>query len=304
MRKAFALPSGTTAMSTLIRQAPAKVNLGLAVHRKRPDGYHDISTIFLKISLADTLHFEAMPRDIVVRCDHPEVPGDARNLVYQAAAALQPLAPGRGVRLHLQKAIPVAAGLGGGSSDAAATLLGLNALWELHLSPAELLQYARRLGADVPFFLLPTVAALGRGRGDELEPVACPQPFFLVLVKPRVAVSTAWVYHQLTFELTPRVNHTNILKPYLESGDIASLGAACCNDLEAVVLPHFPVVQDVKHALQQPGVLGVCMSGSGPTVYALCPSHRVAHEVAEAIQHQAWDVWVCHPWSDAIPDLT
>ena len=97
-----------------MRQAPAKVNLGLAVQRKRPDGYHDIATLFLKISLADTLIFEAMPREIVVTCDHPEIPHDARNLVYKAAARLHPLAPGRGVHIRLQKAIPVAAGLGGG----------------------------------------------------------------------------------------------------------------------------------------------------------------------------------------------
>lgn len=291
-------------MSIIIRQAPAKVNFGLAVHRRRPDGYHDICTIFLKISLADTLRFEDVPRDIVVHCDHPEVPSDARNLVYQAAAALQPLAPGRGVRLHLQKAIPVAAGLGGGSSDAAATLLGLNALWELRLAPAALLPYARRLGADVPFFLLPTVAALGQGRGDELTPIACAPQLFLVLVRPRVAVSTAWVYRQLTFELTQRVNHINILKQYLEAGDIARLGAAFFNDLEAVVLPHFSVVQDARHALRQPGVHGVCMSGSGPTVYALCSSHHVAHEVAATVQHREWDVWVCQPWSDAALDPT
>ena len=290
-------------MSILIRQAPAKINLGLAVHRRRPDGYHDISTIFLKISLTDTLRFTDIRRDIVIHCNHPEVPSDARNLIYQAAAALQPLVPGRGVRLHLQKAIPVAAGLGGGSSDAAATLLGLNTLWELGLSLTDLVPYARRLGADVPFFLLQTVAAFGQGRGDELEPIACPQRFFLVLVRPRVAVSTAWVYRQLTFELTQRVNHTNILRQCLESGDIARLGGACFNDLEAVVLPGFPVVQEVKHALMKPGVYGVCMSGSGPTVYALCPSRDAAHEVAAAIQPRAWDVWVCHPWSDATLDL-
>jgi 4-diphosphocytidyl-2-C-methyl-D-erythritol kinase len=286
-------------MAIVIRQAPAKVNLGLAIHGRRPDGYHDLSTIFLKISLADTLRFEDIPQEIVVHCDHPEVPSDARNLVYQAAAALQPLAPGRGVRLQLHKAIPIAAGLGGGSSDAAATLLGLNALWELHLEPAALLPYARRLGADVPFFLLPTVAALGRGRGDELEPMAHVPRLFLVLARPRVAVSTAWVYRQLTFELTQQGNHTNILTQCLEAGDIVRLGAAFFNDLEAVVLPHFPVVQDVKHALRQPGVHGVCMSGSGPTVYALCSSHQVAHEVAAAVRHRAWDVWVCQPWSDA-----
>jgi 4-diphosphocytidyl-2-C-methyl-D-erythritol kinase len=287
----------------LLMPAPAKVNLGLAVHRRRPDGYHDISTLFLKISLADEVRLTAQPREIVVRCEHPDVPNDARNLVYRAAGVLQPLAPGQGVDLALQKTIPVAAGLGGGSSDAAATLLGLNTLWGLGLSLAELAPYAARLGADVPLFLLPAVAAMGYGRGDELEPVGCPRTFYLVLVKPPLAVSTAWVYQQLRFELTAPPKDTTILRQCLESGDIEGLGAACFNDLEAVVLRHFPVVQDVKRALTQPGVCGVCMSGSGPTVYALCPSWDVAHEVASAVRQRGWDVWVCCPWQKATSEL-
>ena len=161
-----------------------------------------------------------------------------------------PCAPGYGVHIRLQKAIPVAAGLGGGSSDAAAALLGLNALWDLRLSSAELLRYGSRLGADVPFFLLPTNAALGLGRGDELEPMSCPWEFFLVLVTPPLAVSTAWVYQHFRFGLTQTPNNTNILKQHLESGDIASLGGGLFNDLETVVLPRFPVVQEVKQCPQ------------------------------------------------------
>lgn len=282
----------------MICPAPAKVNLGLAVHRRRPDGYHDIATLFVKISLVDEVRLTARPRDIVVHCAHPEVPSDARNLVHRAAVALQPLAPGQGVYVGLRKTIPVAAGLGGGSSDAAATLKGLNILWHLGLSTSELAMYAARLGADVPFFLLPTVAAMGYGRGDALEPVACPHIFYLVLVKPPIAVSTAWVYQQLRFELTGPPKDTTILKQCLESGDIEGLGAACFNDLEAVVLRHVPVVQEVKRALMRPGVYGVCMSGSGPTVYALCPSWDVAHEVAAAVRQRGWGVWVCQPWQN------
>jgi len=288
----------------LIVQAPAKVNLGLAVHRRRPDGYHDISTLFLKISLVDAVRLTVQPREIVVHCEHPEVPSDARNLVHRAAVALQPLAvPRQGVHVALEKTIPVAAGLGGGSSDAAATLLGLNTLWQLGLSSAELAPYAARLGADVPLFLTPTVAAMGYGRGDELEPVACPRTFYLVLVKPPIAVSTAWVYQQLRFELTAPPKDTNILRQCLESGDIEGLGVACFNDLEAIVSRHFPIVQDVKRALVQPGVCGVCMSGSGPTVYALCPSWDVAHEVASAVRQRGWGVWVCRPWQNVTPEL-
>ena len=283
--------------------APAKVNLGLAVQRRRPDGYHDIATLFLKISLVDEVRLTAQPRDVVVQCEHPEVPSDARNLVHRAAVALQPLAPGQGVYIALQKPTPVAAGLGGGSSDAAATLMGLNTLWHLGLSEQELAAYAARLGADVPFFLLPSVAAMGYGRGDDLAPVACPRLFYLVLVKPPIAVSTAWVYQQLRFELTAPPKDTTILKQCLESGDIEGLGAACFNDLEAVVLRHVPVVQDVKRALTRPGVYGVCMSGSGPTVYALCASWDVAHEVASAVRQRGWGVWVCQPWQNVTSEL-
>ena len=282
----------------LRRQAPAKINLGLQVQRRRGDGYHDIATIFMKVSLVDILTLEAIPREIVVQCEQPGIPTDERNLVYRAAAALQPLAPARGVRLHLQKAIPAAAGLGGGSSDAATTLLALNQLWELGLPHAELLHYAEQLGADVPFFMLAETAAVGTGRGEVLEPIVCPCDFFFVLVNPRFAVSTAWAYEKLRFELTGRENNTNILKQYLERGDLASLGEVLYNDLEDAVLPHFPEVQRVKQALSQPGVYGVCMSGSGPAVYALCPSKMVAERVAAAIEHRDWDVWVCQPWVD------
>lgn len=283
----------------LTYQAPAKVNLGLTVHGPRADGYHDISTLFVKISLTDTLRFEATTRDIVIHCDHPDIPRDERNLIYRAARALQPLAPGRGVLVHLQKAIPIAAGLGGGSSDAAATLLGLNRLWGLQLSQAQLMQYAAGLGADVPFFVFPNVAALGRGRGDELEALVCPQALFLVLVKPPVAVSTAWVYGQLRFELTGTAKDTTILRQYLESGNIAALGSACSNDLEAIVVARFPEVQAVKRALGQPGLYGVGLSGSGPTVYALCPSRQIAQRVVGTVQHRGWETWVCHPWQRA-----
>jgi 4-diphosphocytidyl-2-C-methyl-D-erythritol kinase len=286
----------------IVRHAPAKVNLGLAVHGRRADGYHDISTIFLKVSLSDELVFEETSRDIVVQCDHPAVPRDARNLVYRAAAALKPLAPKRGVRVRLQKTIPVAAGLGGGSSDAAATLAGLNTLWELGLSQTELIRYGTSLGADVPFFLLPAIAAFGQGRGDELESLTCPWNFYLVVVNPRLTLSTAWVYSQYKFELTARMNDTTILRQCLESGDIAGLATALFNDLEAVVLPQFPGVQEVKRVLTRPEVSGVCMSGSGPTVYALCTSQTAAYNVAAALQHCAWDVWVCQPWRDGVPE--
>ena len=286
--------------ATVTCRAPAKINLGLTIEGRRDDGYHNISTIFLKISLADTLHVETTTGGIEIHCTHPEVPCDERNLIHQAVTMLQPLAPGLGVRVHLEKHIPVAAGVGGGSSDAAAALLAVNALWGLRLTPDELMPYGAQLGADVPFFLYPGTAAYGRGRGDELSPLTCPNSFFLVLVTPPVAVSTAQVYGQYKIELTDVAKDITIVGRHLESGDLLSLAAACANDLETVVIRQFPIVQTVKETLKQPGTYGVCMSGSGPTVYALCSSQDVAERLATVARLQGWSTWVCQPWSSDI----
>ena len=281
----------------MILSAPAKINLGLAVRGRRPDGYHDISTIFLKISLADEIGIDATDSPaITVHCNDPALPSDSRNLVHRAATALQSAAPGCGARFSLRKSIPVAAGLGGGSSDAAAALSGLDVFWNLQLGPAELARHAAAIGADVPFFLLPEVAALGRGRGDELEPLSCPAALSLVLVKPPVTVPTAWAYRQLDLTLTDNADTTTILARQLESGDIEGLGKACFNDFEPVMLAHFPVLRTLKKALTRPGVCGVSMSGSGPTMYALCRSYDVAQEVTRTIRNQGCQVWACQTW--------
>jgi 4-diphosphocytidyl-2-C-methyl-D-erythritol kinase len=289
--------------ATVTCQAPAKINLGLIIEGRRDDGYHDIATIFLKISLADILHVETTTGRIEIHCTHPDVPCDERNLIHQAVAMLQPLAPGRGARVYLDKHIPVAAGVGGGSSDAAAALLAVNALWGLQLAPDDLRRYGARLGADVPFFLYPSTAAYGRGRGDQLSPLICPNSFFLVLVTPPVAVSTAQVYGQYRIELTDAVKDITIVGQHFESGDLESLAAACVNDLETVVIQQFPIVKTVKETLRQPGTYGVCMSGSGPTVYALCPSQDVAERVAAGARSRGWPTWVCQPCSSDISVL-
>ena len=248
----------------VILSAPAKINLGLAVLGRRADGFHELATVFVKISLAD------------------------RITLADASAP--------GARICLRKSIPAAAGLGGGSSDAAATLSGLNTLWNLQMGPAELARRAAAIGADVPFFLLPDAAALAHGRGDELEPVACPAALPLVLVKPALSISTAWAYRQLGAALTDNARATTILARHLEARDVEGLGEACFNDFEPVMLARFPVLRSIKSALNQPGVCGVSMSGSGPTMYAICRSCEVAQEVADRVRDRGWQVWVCQTW--------
>ena len=281
----------------MILSAPAKINLGLAVLGRRPDGFHNLASVFVKISLADRITIADAPGSgIAVRCDHPAVPGDSRNLAYRAAACLQALSPGRGARISLHKSIPIAAGLGGGSSDAAATLNGLDALWNLRVGRVELARRAAAIGADVPFFLLPDAAALAHGRGDQLEPVACPAALPLVLVKPSLDISTAWAYRQLGPALTDNARATTILVRHLEAGDVEGLGEACFNDFEPVMRARFPVLHTIRRALTQPGVCGVGMSGSGPTMYALCRSCEVARKVASRVRERGWQVWVGQTW--------
>lgn len=289
----------------MILSAPAKINLGLAVLGRRDDGFHEISTIFLKITLADEVTLaDTAEGDIVLQCDHPAVPRDSRNLAYRAAACLQSAAAGRGARIGLRKSIPVAAGLGGGSSDAAATLSGLNSLWNLRMGSAELARRGAAIGADVPFFLLPDAAALAGGRGDELEAVACPRALSLVLVKPSVNIPTAWAYRQLGPALTDNARATTILLRHLEDSDVEGLGRACFNDFEPVMLARFPVLRTIRRALTQPGVCGVSMSGSGPTMYALCRTYEIALRVADGVRNRGWRVWVCQTWCSRGADGT
>ena len=178
----------------LCLRAPAKINLYLRVLGKRPDGYHELETVFERVDLADELAFEAS-RELALTCDDPSLPCGEDNLVLRAARLLQQATGcGAGARIHLTKRIPIAAGLGGGSSDAAAAMVGLNQLWNLWLESSHLMELGASLGSDVPFFLAPTAFAVGRGRGEQCEPLPPEPPLVHVLVVPPERLSTREVY--------------------------------------------------------------------------------------------------------------
>ena len=251
-------------------KTPAKINLGLHIHGKREDGFHELETIFQMVSLYDDVELELLPPGIKLECDTPGVPTDDTNLACKAALLLRQTyqVEGKGVNIRLKKNIPFGAGLGGGSGNAAGVLMGLNRLWNLKIEREKLSKLAAELGSDVPFFLT-SPCALGMGRGEQLGSLKPCAKFQVLLVFPGFPVATSWVYQNLKLKLTKRENNISILRKNLSLSDITSLGSRLYNDLEPVVIQRFPEVQVVKDELGAWGALGVLLSGSGSTVFGI-----------------------------------
>jgi 4-diphosphocytidyl-2-C-methyl-D-erythritol kinase len=262
-------------------RAYAKLNLGLEVLGTRQDGYHELRTIFQTITLHDDVVLRSRPRDVTFVCDHPDVPAGEDNLALRAAVLLRRYAKvERGVEISLVKRIPVAGGLGGGSSDAAAVLMGLDRLWRLGLGPDGLHALARRLGADVPFFLIGGTA-LGLARGDEVFPLFRQIRAEVVVVDPERPLSTAAVFKRLDASLTPRENANKIFR--FVSSDLAGQGKAfpiLSNDLERPALEEAPDlaarVDLIRGILVREGALMASLSGSGASFFGLFDDPRRA----------------------------
>jgi len=270
-------------------KTPAKINLGLHIHGKREDGFHELETIFQMVSLYDDVELELLSSGIKLECDMPGVPTDDTNLVCKAALLLRQSyqVEGKGVSIRLKKKIPFGAGLGGGSGNAAGVLMGLNRLWDLNIEREKLLALAAELGSDVPFFLT-SPCALGMGRGEQLKPLKPCAKFQVLLVFPGFPVATSWVYQNLKLKLTKRENNISILRKNLSLSDITSLGSRLYNDLEPVVIQRFPEIQVVKDELGAWGALGVLLSGSGSTVFGIFDNPEKAR-VACAGLNGTWE---------------
>lgn len=256
--------------------APAKVNLYLKVLGRRPDGYHELESVMQKLTLADELSFFPRAEGISLACSDPALPGGEENLVWRAARLfLDFTGISGGVRIRLEKRIPVAAGLGGGSSDAAAVLVALDRLFGAGLGEEQLADLGLRLGADVPFFVRPASAALARGIGERLAPVVGLTAGRLLLVNPGFAVSTRWVYENLAltskgnpYILAPESGALNNGNSGPESLDFHIAPGPCfVNDLETVTIGRHPVIGEIKQSLLDFGARVALMSGSGPTVF-------------------------------------
>jgi 4-diphosphocytidyl-2-C-methyl-D-erythritol kinase len=272
-------------------QAPAKINYLLDVIRKRPDNYHDLRMVMQRIALSDEIEISLSETPgIRVYCDRGDVPDGPANIAWRAADALLALSDvATGIDIFIVKKIPMAAGLGGGSSDAATVLMGLNDLLNLKLTDEKLMSIGVKLGADVPFFIFKKTA-LAEGIGDRLSVVDGLPPVWLVLVNPNIHVSTAWVYQNL--KLTKRDESTKLPKFSNTIEDICSL---LSNDLESVTIGRFPVIQEIKDALQENGAQGVLMSGSGPTVFGIFQDEKQAVTCQkELARNEAWYSLVTH----------
>jgi len=309
----------------MILRSPAKVNLYLRVIRKRPDGYHNIETVFEKIALFDTISFRSLPEKtrgrkagrIKISCNSPKVPTGTESLAYRAVSLLKKqYGVTKGVEIKIFKKIPIASGLGGGSSNAATILSGLNKMWKLSLGPAELSRIGRSLGADVPFFLNRSSFAVAKERGDRITPIGWKKArFWHLLIYSPITLFSRDIYRiyskKFISGLSPQGKKTSltgltkkgqintILSPVpgpKAPGDIAGF---IFNDLEKVILEKEPVVGKIKNAFKKIGIGTSLVSGSGPSVFALFENRKEAVKAkAELVERfpfvkkKGWQIFI------------
>lgn len=280
-------------MKSLRVFSPAKINLFLKVVKKRPDGYHELETIFERVETGDELLIRPRPKGIRLTVEGRALPSGSANLVYRAAAVLTARFKIPGVAMVLRKRLPVASGLGGGSGNAASTLLGMNRLFELGLSEAQLCSIAAALGSDVPFFVQETGFALGRGRGERLKRLDSSLKLWHVLVTPRLKVLTPKVYGRVgELKLTGWGPNARIGVLSVQKSDVHGVADALFNTLEAVVEPDHPVITRIKRDLRGAGALGAVMSGSGPTVFGIFESKEEARSAVRKMSFRHPSKWV------------
>lgn len=250
-------------------KAHAKINLSLDVLSRRADGYHTLQMIMQSIQLHDTITIEKIPSGVEILCEAPYVPNNSSNIAYKAAEAmLLQYNIEAGVKIEVSKKIPVAAGLAGGSTDAAAVLKGMNTLFDLRIEQDELMRLGKTIGADVPYCIMGGTA-LAEGIGEVLTKLPAPGNIPLILVKPRIGVSTAWVYKSLDLKKVTERPDTKLLMSAIRAGDINTLALNMKNVLESVTSKRYSVIENIKKDLKRHGALGSMMSGSGPTVFGI-----------------------------------
>ncbi|CAG7656312.1 4-(cytidine 5'-diphospho)-2-C-methyl-D-erythritol kinase [Paenibacillus allorhizosphaerae] len=254
----------------VFEKAPAKINLSLDVLHKRQDGYHEVEMVMTMVDLADRIEMQELPRDtIIISSQAGYIPLDEKNLAFQAARLIKDRYDVRqGVYIHLDKKIPVAAGLAGGSSDAAATLRGLNRLWRLNIGSEELQRLGAELGSDVPFCVTGGTA-IARGRGEKLEPIESPPQCWVVLAKPPINVSTHEIYGKLDAKAIRKHPSTSGMLRAIREKRFDMVCSELGNVLEEVTFDLYPEVRQLREVMQRLGADGVLMSGSGPTVFGL-----------------------------------
>ncbi|WP_035212061.1 4-(cytidine 5'-diphospho)-2-C-methyl-D-erythritol kinase [Alkalicoccus chagannorensis] len=267
----------------MIVKAPAKINLTLDVIRKRSDGYHEVEMVMTTVDLADRVYLEEREHGIHIESDNGFLPLDRSNLAWQAASLLiKRCGVKKGADIYIEKRIPMSAGLAGGSTDAAAVLRGLNELWQLGLTLDELAELGAAIGSDVPFCVYGGTA-VARGRGEELEFLPAPPACWVVLAKPKNGVSTKEIYKRLRFNQMTHPDTQGMIDA-VKAADLDGICSRLANVMEPVTFELEPEVRMIKDRLAQYGADGTVMSGSGPTVFALCRSESRAERLYNGLK--------------------
>ena len=265
-------------------KAPAKVNLFLEILGKRDDGFHEIETIMQEIDLADSLQFEETQEGVTLECNNKNIPANQDNLVCKAAnLILEECGIKKGVLINLEKNIPVGAGLGGGSSDAATTLKALNSLWKVGLNNEELMGFAAKLGSDIPFFINGKTA-LCRGRGELITPVEVRNRMDYIILFPRVHISTETIYKNLKIDLTKKRKDVSFFLDALKYSEVAGISKLLFNRLEEIIFATYPDLLQVKSTLESFGFCGLSISGSGSAFFGLCNDRHQAEVIKSKIE--------------------
>lgn len=265
-------------------ETKAKINLTLDVLYKRQDGYHEVEMIMQSISLCDRVKIKLLPkREIRLFCDTAGVPLNEENTAYKAAKLLmETYKLDAGLEIEISKNIPIAAGLAGGSADAAAVIIGINELFDLKKSTQQLIEFGKRIGADVPFSIIGGTA-LAKGIGEKLEKLPKLENIGVLLIKPPYFVSTKKVYSRLNIgNIKKRPNTANMIER-IKNNDIYGIAEGLCNVLEEVTFKMHPELEGIKRELKEKGALGSLMSGSGPTIYGIFENRRDAEKTAEKL---------------------
>jgi 4-diphosphocytidyl-2-C-methyl-D-erythritol kinase len=284
-------------MRSLILKSPAKINLYLEVLWKRPDGYHEIRAVLQEIALYDLVYLSSIEAGITLQCSDQRLPTDERNLAFKVVKlVMEKTGFSGGVRIYLDKKIPIGGGLGGGSSNAATVIKGLNQLWNLGLTPEDMQTLGAEVGSDVPFFIYGGIA-LATGRGEKIYRLPPLPETWLVLINPNVEISTAWAYKNLNLALTNSPPNSNIIKilegkennPFLEG-----FGDKLVNSFENLVIRTHPIIGEMKERLLQVGARVAAMSGSGSTVFGIFNSKEEAELAYTQVVESSWLIYLTH----------
>jgi 4-diphosphocytidyl-2-C-methyl-D-erythritol kinase len=274
--------------------AHAKINLSLDVLSKREDGYHNLQMIMQTIQLHDTISIQEIPSGVEIKCAAPYVPNNSSNIAYKAAEAMiNKYKLDAGVSIVIDKKIPVAAGLAGGSTDAAAVIKGINTLFKLGIEQNELMLLGKTIGADVPYCIMGGTA-LAEGIGEKLTTLKKLRNIPIILIKPKIGVSTAWVYKSLDLDKVTERPNTEMLISALEKRDIKFVAESMRNVLESVTLVKYPIIAKIKKDLIRKGALGSMMSGSGPTVFGIFEDKEKAKNAYNILRKSKHDCFLTH----------